>query len=169
MRNVVEGGMNDASPAPSGNPIPYTAEEVAKRFTDLLAAFDFAAELHELGIGQWSPFKRSQAKKQLTAIHIALWHIALERSFPNDAEVFFTHFCTTYPSLLGDKRSAKKLRDLVARYDALVAEKKDTDFTGVADTLVETLGILETDKRRQRLKLSLRIRTVYEFIFQKMI
>jgi hypothetical protein len=161
--------MHDAPAVPAGNPIPYTAEEVTKRFKDLLAAFDFGAELYELGIGQWSPFKRSQAKKQLTAVHIALWHIALERSFPNDADVFFTHFVTTYPSLQGDKRSAKKLRDLVARYDALVAEKKDTDFTGVADTLVEALGIVETDSRRQRLKLSLRIRSVYEFIFQKMI
>lgn len=156
-----------ASPGPL--PIPYTAEEVSRTFADLLATFDYSAELHEFGIGRWSFLKRSQARRLLTAVNIALWHIALERSFPHDAEAFFAHFVATYPPLAGDRRSAKKLRDLVAQFDALVAEKKDTDFTNIADTLITSLGILESDKRRQQLKLSLHIRSVYEFIFEKLI
>lgn len=168
--------MSDVFPAPCGLlaptgplPIPYTAEEVGRTFADLMAAFDFGTELHELGIGRWSFLKRSHARKQLTAVNIALWHIALERSFPNDADAFFTHFVKTYPPLVGDRRSARKLRDLVAQYDALAAEKKDMDFTKIADTLIEALGILESDKRRQQLKLSLHVRSMYEFIFEKLI
>lgn len=168
--------MHDFLPALSGSaaptgplPIPYTAEEVGRTFADLLAAFDYGTELHELGIGRWSFLKRSHAVKLLTAVNIALWHVALERSFPNDADTFFAHFVKTYPPLAGDGRSAKKLRDLVTQYDTLVAEKKDTDFTQVADTLIGALGILESDKRRQQLKLSLHIRSVYEFIFEKLI
>jgi hypothetical protein len=105
-------------------PIPYTAEEVARIFTELLATFNFPLELREIGIGSLSIFKRGQAKKRLTALCIALWHIALEKSFPNDTEAFFSHFRATYPPLVGEKRGARKMRDLLDRYDALVAEKK---------------------------------------------
>ncbi len=156
-----------ASPGPL--PIPYTAEEVGGTFGELLATFDFGAELHELGFGRVRPFKRATARRLLTAISIALWHIALEKSFPNDADAFFSHFTATFPPLVGERRGARKLRDLVAQYDALIAEKKDTDFTRVADTLVEALGIQESDRRSQQLRLSLRIRSMYEVIFNKLI
>lgn len=150
-------------------PIPYTAEEVGRTFADLLATFDFAAELHDLGIGSLSLFKRRQAKKLFTALCIALWHVALGKSFPNDADAFFTHFVATCPSLVGDCRAAKKMRDLVMRYDALVAEKKDGDFTKVADTITKTFKLAPTEQRRQQLKLSLRIRSIYDLIFEKLI
>ncbi|MDL2210184.1 hypothetical protein LJC26_05215 [Desulfovibrio sp. OttesenSCG-928-O18] len=150
-------------------PIPYTAEEVGRTFADLLATFDFAVELHELGIGSLSLFKRRQAKKRFTALCIALWHVALEKSFPNDADAFFTHFVATYPPLVGERRGAKKMRDLVMQYDALVAEKKDGDFTKVADTITETFKLEPAEQRKQQLKLSLRIRSIYDLIFEKLI
>ena len=159
-------------PPPACNgplPIPYTADEVGRTFAELLATVNFGAELRELGIGRLQLVTRIRAKRLLTAVCIALWHVALERSFPNDADAFFAHFLRTYPPLVGDRGGARKLRDLVTRYDALVAEKKDTDFTGVADTLVTDLGIGESDARRQQLKLSLRIRSIYELIFEKLI
>ncbi|MCC8194540.1 MAG: hypothetical protein LIP28_07845 [Deltaproteobacteria bacterium] len=166
----VSSGPSPASP-PSGGPlpIPYTAEEVGRTFADLLATFDFATELHELGIGKLNIAKRAKAKKLLTAVSIVLWHVALEKSFPHDADAFFSHFIATYPRLKGEGRSARKMRDLVARYDALAAEKKDADFTVIADTLVSALHIQEADRRRQQLKLSLRVRSVYELIFEKLI
>lgn len=150
-------------------PIPYTAEKVGRTFAELLATLDFAAELHDLGIGRFNFVKRHTAKRHLLATSIALWHIALERSFPNDAGTFFEQFIATWPPVAGDRSGAKKLRDLVMRYDALMAEKKDTDFTAVADTLVNALDLQETDKRKQQLRLSLQVRGVYELIFEKMI
>lgn len=150
-------------------PIPYTAQEVGRTFAELLATFDFKAEMFGLGIGRFAILKRVTAKRHLTAISIALWHIALEKSFPNNAEAFFSHFTETYPPLMGGKGGAKKLRDLVIHYDALIAKKKDSDFTTVADTLVETLNIAETDKRRQQLRLSLQVRAIFELIFNKLI
>ena len=150
-------------------PIPYTAEEVGRTFADLLATFDFGAELHGLEIGRFNFFKRTRAKQLLTAMSIALWHIALEKSFPQNADGFFFRFHETYPSLVGDGRRAKRLRELVARYDALMTEKKDTDFTKMAETLAEDLEIHENDRRKQHLKLSLRIRAIYDLIFDKLI
>ncbi|GHV53548.1 hypothetical protein FACS1894206_04460 [Deltaproteobacteria bacterium] len=150
-------------------PIPYTADEVGRTFSDLLATFDFGLELHELGIGSLSVFKRRQAKKRFTALCIALWHVAVEKSFPHDAEIFFTHFITTYPPLCGNGGSAKQLRDFVSKYDALVSEKKDADFSHVADNLAESLRLAKTERPKQQLKLSLRIRAMYDLIFAKLI
>ena len=150
-------------------PIPYTAEEVGRTFAALLATFDFAAELRDLGIGALSVFKRGQAKKRLTAVSIALWHVALEKSFPNDAGAFYAHFVATYPPLSAARNSARKLRHLVDEYDALVAEKKDTDFTSVAENLADYFKLDGEERRKQQLKLSLRIRAIYELIFDKLI
>lgn len=157
------------SPADGPLPIPYTAEEVSRTFTHLLASFNFAYELNELGIGSLSIFKRSQAKKRLVALCIALWHIALEKSFPNDTETFFAHFKDTYPPLVGESRGAKKMRDLLERYDTLVAEKKDGDFTRVAEDFIDSFNLVPADRAKLQLKLSLRIRTVYDLIFEKLI
>lgn len=150
-------------------PIPYTAEEVGRTFADLLGTFDFAFELREFGLGSLSIFKRSQARKRLTVLCIALWHVALEKSFPNDAQAFFARFRETYPPLVGEKRGAKKLRDLLDRYDILVSEKRDGDFTRVAEVLMESFSPAPADKVKMQLKLSLRIRSIYDLIFTKLI
>lgn len=159
----------NAVPFTGALPIPYTAEEVGRTFAGLLASFDFGAELQDLGIGALSLFKRGQAKRHLAAISIALWHIALERSFPNDAGVFYAHFMATYPPVSADKRSARKLHGLVTEYDTLISEKKDADFTQVAEKLIEYFKLDSEEHRRLQLKVSLRIRTMYELIFDKLI
>jgi hypothetical protein len=163
--------QEDAAPAALGVsvPIPYTAKEVGRTFTDLLETFDYAAELYDLGVGRLHFFKRAKLKKNLTAISIALWHIALEKSFPKDSDAFFAHFIATYPPISGTGKSARKLRDMVIQYDTLASEKKDTDFTLVADALVRVLNASQEENRWQQLKISLRIRAAYDLIFEKLI
>ncbi|CAK7053735.1 MAG: hypothetical protein DELT_01120 [Desulfovibrio sp.] len=150
-------------------PIPYTAEEVGRTFAELLDTFDFAYELRELGVGSCNVFKRGKAKRHLTALCIALWHIALEKSFPNDAKAFFLHFRQTYPLLTGEKRGAKKLREILDRYDAILCEKKDGDFTRAAEELLDAFTPTVADNAKLQLKLSLHIRTIYDLIFTKLI
>lgn len=150
-------------------PIPYTAEEVARTFTELLGTLTFLPELHDLGISSLHVIKRRRVKRHLAALSIALWHVALEKSFPHDAQIFFTHFRETYPPLLGEKRGTKTLRELVDRYDALVAEKKDGDFTGVAEELINAFSPDPSDRAKLQLRLSLRVRSIYHLIFEKLI
>lgn len=150
-------------------PIPYTASEVGRTFAAVLESFTFAAEMHDIGIGTLSVFKRRNAKKRFTALCITLWRIALEKSFPKDADVFFDHFIATYPPLCGENKSASQMRDLVALYDGLAAEKKDGDFTKLAENMADFFNFPDKDRPRQQLKLSLRIRSLYELIFEKLI
>lgn len=150
-------------------PIPYTAEEVGRTFADLLATFDFAAEMHDLQIGRLNLVKRAKAKRLLTAISIALWHVALQKSFPNDADFFFNHFVETYPPLAGSGRRAKNLRFYVAACDALVGEKKDADFSLVAENLTDAFASQDKSRQSLQLRISLRIRALYDLIFEKLI
>ena len=150
-------------------PIPYTAEEVGRTFADLLDTLDFAAELQDLGISSLRVFKRRQAKKHFRAVCIALWHIALEKSFPNDAEAFFAHFMTTSPLVSAEQKNARKLRAMVETYDALLVEKKDADFTTIAEEITRQFEQGHEEQRRHQLKLSLRIRAIYDLIFDKLI
>ena len=150
-------------------PIPYTADEVGRTFSTLLDTFDFSTELHDLGIGSLSVFKRRKARRHLIAICVCLWRLALERSFPNDAAAFAEHFAATWPPLASGRGSATALRELVAAYSGLMAEKKAADFTVVADYMTQALGNAGEDGRRHQLKLSLRIRSLYETIFNNLI
>jgi len=164
-------GQEDIAPTAPGCPlpIPYTATEVSRTFADLLETFDYAAELYDLGVGRLNFLKRAKIKKHLTAISIALWHIALEKSFPKDSDAFFAHFIATYPPISEAGKKARKLRDMVVQYDTLASEKKDADFTQVADALVRVLNSHQDENRRQQLKISLRIRAAYDLIFEKLI
>ena len=160
----------EASPSLAGPiPVPYTAEEIGRTFAGLLATFEFRQELFELGIGPLRVIKRARVRKLLTALSVALWHVALEKSFPKDADEFFNHFVATYPPLKGEGRSARKFRELVSRYDSLVLEKKDTDFSEVARHIAEDIGFQPADSAKGQLWLSLRIRAAYDLIFEKLI
>lgn len=150
-------------------PIPYTAEEVGRTFSAQLENFDFSEELKDLGIGVLSLIKRSQGTQQFTALSIALWKLALARSFPEDAENFFSYFLENSPLLTGDGKKAKKLRAAVLEYVELLAEKGDMDFSAIADHLVRALKLSGPELPRQRLKTSLRVRALYSFIFDKLI
>lgn len=164
---VAEAQAQDGDAKHAPLPISYAAEDVARTFTELLPTLDFRGEIEELGVGL---FKRGKARKRLTAISISLWHLALERSFPHDASAFAEHFAATSPLLAnGKKKSVRVMREMVAAYDALLAEKKDADFTAVADDMASSLGSVGEDWRRHQLKLSLRIRALYEIIFKNLI
>jgi hypothetical protein len=164
------GRGEDASARPaSPRPIPYTAAEVARTFTAQREALDFSDEIQELGLGRLRFLKRSRAGRQLTALSVALWKLALERSFPADADTFFRHYLETSPLLSGDGKREKRLTADIRTYVELLAAKGDTDFSAVAGHLVSSLGLRQDDFPSLRLRLSLRIRAVYSFIFDKLI
>lgn len=150
-------------------PIPYTAEEVGRLFSAQLENFDFTEELRELGIGPLNVFKRVQGKTQFTALSVALWKLALARSFPGDAEAFFALFLEQSPLFAKGGKKSARLREVVLTYVALLTEKGDADFSVAAEHFARSLKLSGPELPRRRLKLSLRIRALYSFIFDKLI
>ncbi len=147
-------------------PIPYAADEVSRTFQELLQTFDFRYEMKELGIGF---FGRGRARKQFIALCVGLWGLALEKSFPRDAADFFSHFLNSSPLAAGEKKGARRMRELVDGYVALLSVKKETDFSAVADHMVTVLDLGGTGGRSRQLKLALMVRTLYNAIFSRMI
>lgn len=163
--DMAEASSTQSSPSP----VVYTAEEVAQNFESQLACLDFKRDLMEFGIGSLSLFKRRKALQQLTALSISLWKLTLERSFPQDAEVFFQHFLENNPRVTGTAKKAEELRALVQTYVDLLAEKRDADFSIAAQHMADALSLSGADNRSFCLKISLRIRQLYNFIFAKLI
>lgn len=146
----------------------YTAEEVIRQFLSLYNCLDFKAELEELGITRLQFVRRKRALREFRAISITLWGLALQKSFPNDAGDFFAEFRKS-PVLAGDGKETVRLHQRVNIYIDLLAAKRDTDFSPVADYLATVLALDARDVARFRLKLSLIIRNLYVLIFDKLV
>lgn len=147
----------------------YSAEEVVSQFFALYDCFDFKAELLDLGISPLQIRRRKKARREFRAICIALWGVALQKSFPQEAGAFFERFMGTAPFLNGKSKECGRLQNRVNIYVDLMAEKKDTDFLPVAEYLSEVLALNDEDMRRLRLKVSLITRNLYTSIFDRLV
>jgi hypothetical protein len=147
----------------------YSAGEVIEQFLALYACLDFRHELEELGVSRFQFVRRKKALRELKALSIALWGLALQKSFPLDAADFFNQFRSVAPDLAGQGKSPRDMHARVNIYVDLLAGKRDTDFVPVAAYLAEILAINDNDLRRLRLKLSLITRNLYTLIFDKLV
>lgn len=151
----------------AGGPL-YTKEGVLKHFEEVLGSLELKQQIAELGCGMNSFFTKSRSLTEFTAMSIGLWKLALERSFPNEAEDFFTEFLTSSASLGKGKKRAQML-ELVREYDVLFAPQKTDDFTAVAQHMADNLANATADRKALQLRLSLNIRKLYQTIFNHLI
>jgi hypothetical protein len=149
----------------------YSAEEVLRNFEGLLDSFDFKAELPGLGIGggPLQMTRRKKAVRELNALTVGLWHLALLRSFPNDADDFLKRYLATSPRFAGSDKESAKLRARIGIYVDLLKDKRDTDFLPVASYLAEVLALNAEDSASLRLKVSLLTRSLYTWIFDRLV
>jgi hypothetical protein len=147
----------------------YSAGEVIEQFLALYNCLDFRHELEDVGISRFQFARRKKALRELKALSIALWGLALQKSFPLDAADFFSQFRSVAPDLVGQRKSALDMQNRVNIYVDLLAGKRDTDFVPVAAYLAEILALNDNDLRRLRLKLSLITRNLYTLIFDKLV
>ncbi len=147
----------------------YTADEVIRPFLGLYACLDFKAELEDIGVTRMQFLRRKKALREFRAISVALWGLALQKSFPNDAVDFFAEFRDTGPILSGRDAETARMQERVDKYIELLVPKGDTDFSPLADSLAQTLALHARDVARLRLRLALIIRNLYVLIFDKLV
>lgn len=147
----------------------YTADEVIQHFLALYNCMDYKAELEDIGIGRFQFSRRKKALRELRALTIALWGLALQKSFPYDAAAFFHEFCTKSQDLNAKGGASVRLRNRLNIYVDLLTPKKDADFLPVAEYLSDVLALNAEDFLRLRLKLSLIIRNLYMLIFNRLV
>lgn len=147
----------------------YSSEEVLGQFLALYNGMDFKTEIENLGVNRFNASRRKRVQREFQGLSIALWRLALLKSFPNDSERFFQEFIKKSPIMNTHDCSGEEMHLRVSVYIELLEEKKDRDFLPVAGFLANVLALDEDDVERLRLKLSLIIRNLYTRIFTKLV
>ena len=156
---------------PSANvtPASYTSEEVISHFEALLEDTSFSTQLHYLGIKRvpMSP-RRRRARQELQAMFIGLWKLALDSSFPAQADEFFNDFLEKYKQDRPGKW-AEQMCEKIRNYAEMLKTCGDKDFTDIAGHVLNKVNIPQTDCPKASLALALDIRAFYQTIFERLI
>lgn len=160
------------STTPLQNTDPAQFEEVLTRFADMLDHADFGAQLETLGIGRFQFARRKHARQELAAMYVGLWKLALNRSFPAEAdallEKFLTQLCETKSN--SKRRKQEHFVALCREYVHVLQTSGDTNFIQIAVLLCQHLDCHDQDAlRRISLQIALDMRAMYHHIFERLI
>lgn len=149
----------------------YSADDVLGQFLALFKDLDFNSEIRELGIGtgRFQRALRKQAELEFRALTVALWEVALRKSFPEDAARLFQQFRTEFLPTMEAEDVLLDFRDNIDNYARMLQKKGDSDFFPVAERLADRLALATDTPRKLHLKLSLMIRNLYTLIFTKLV
>lgn len=142
-------------------------QEAMDNFSALLADTSFARELELLGIGRFQFLLRKQMIAEFKGLYIALWRLALARSFPGVADAMFSSFLHGYLLKHKDK-AARHIAQRAREYWGMILPGGDSDFTAVARHIISFMEEPE-DNRALTLKVALHIRKIYCFLFERLI
>lgn len=146
----------------------YTKEGVLAHFEGVLETLELKQQITDLGCGMNSFFTKGRSLMEFTAMCVGLWKLALDQSFPDEAEEFFNEFLTSSAALGKGKKRARML-ELIAEYNELFLPKKAADFTGISQHMADSLANASVDRKSLQLKISLLIRKLYQTIFDHLI
>ncbi|MDR2726683.1 MAG: hypothetical protein LBC10_01670 [Deltaproteobacteria bacterium] len=155
--------MHAASLSPA-----YTIEEVVNNFQVLLEHMDFEQELTLAGVGQARFLLRRKLKNEWQILMIALWRLALERSFPHDGQIIFDTFLERHTAGLGANR-AKNFMERVKTYVESLQSHGDTDFMPTGERLLSLIKPAASAAPALQLRVALHIRSLYTLIFDRLI
>ena len=147
---------------------PGVTQVALENFAVLLDDADFTAELELTGVGRFQFLRRRQMMLELRGLYMALWRLALARSFPNDADAMFATFLHGYLTRHPDK-AARQAAERARQYWGMLQPTGDADFHDVARHLTTFSERDEKARRTLTLKLALHIRQVYRCIFDRLI
>lgn len=143
----------------------YTIEQVVDTFVALTATLHYNAELDLLSVPRWRFNKRRKLKRELGALDIALWRLALNRSFPDDHDLIFQSLMERRQKAEGSSKGA----ELVLSYVEKLRPSGDGDFSVVAQHLLHLARRKSELNRSLVLRLALHIRHRYMFFFQNLV
>ncbi|MFV0422013.1 hypothetical protein [Oleidesulfovibrio sp.] len=151
-------------------PLHYSSDEVIRNFTAVLGSYTFVQEMQTLRVGRLQFRKKKKVLREFTALFIALWRIALDKSFPEDAELIFEEFVSRLSNHLNQSsKNTKLLLQQIEVYQTLLDEKRDADFSEVAVFITQQLETDPAEQLKTKHKLALLIRATYTLIFDRLI
>lgn len=143
--------------------------EVAGNFMALLSDFNYADEMELLSISRLNILLRKNLTVEFETLYIALWYNCLKTSFPQTCEEIFQEFVDVH---LPEKYKGAKLHEVTTRirmYIELLGNNAGTDLTPIAHHLLSFLKFDEASQRTYAMKITLHLRKVYTYIFERLI
>jgi hypothetical protein len=147
----------------------FTIDEVVDNFNALLEQTDFEQELAMSGIKRMRFVTRRRMKAEWLAIYIALWRLALDRSFPADGDAIFKTFIEHRIGKIKQARKAELFISHIMEYVEMFRLKGNNDFSLPAEHLTAKLMLSEQEAQSVRMKMILRLRELYKLIFDRLI
>jgi len=148
----------------------YSSDELIRIFAALLESYDFENELAMLALKRHQFLKKRKALREFTALFIALWGLALQKSFPEDRDLVFEEFVNRFSySAKGSNKDVELLLRSIEVYTTLLEKNRDRDFSEVATFITNLLLEDAPHKDKARLKLALAIRAMFKLIFERLI
>ncbi len=143
--------------------------DIANNFMALLSDFNYADEMELLNISRLNLVLRKNLTVEFDTLYIALWYNCLKTSFPENYDEIFQEFMT---KLLPQKYKEAKLHEVETRvrlYIELLGNTAGTDLTPIAHHLLSFLKFDEASQRTYAMKITLHLRKVYTYIFERLI
>lgn len=144
------------------------AQEALDNFHVVLGDYDFSHELELSRVGRLQFLRRRQMLTEWRGLFMALWRVALAKSFPDDADAMFDAFLLSYTRRNPDKVSARTV-ERAREYWAMLAPQGDADFSAVARHISSFFVADDKDLRSIVLRIGLHIRQLYTYIFECLI
>ena len=132
-------------------------QDVANNFMALLSDFNYADEMELLNISKLNLILRKNLSKEFETLYIALWYSCLKTSFPETYEAIFQVF------LKNNLPQKYKL------YIELLGNTASTDLTPITHHLLSFLKFEEETQPAIIMKITLHLRKVYTYIFERLI
>lgn len=144
-------------------------QDVANNFMALLSDFNYADEMELLNISKLNLILRKNLSKEFETLYIALWYSCLKTSFPETYEAIFQVFLKNN---LPQKYKGAKLQEIKNRiqlYIELLGNTASTDLTPITHHLLSFLKFEEETQPAIIMKITLHLRKVYTYIFERLI
>ncbi len=142
-------------------------ENVILNANSMLFDLDLYQELAALHFGFFAWLKKRRMVEEFTTLYVALWRFALDRSFPENSEFLYTSFMRQ-EKLFSKSRKVKSVQKIDFYYSKLT-DKKEHDFSAIAEHLLSFAEVREAKKKAANLKLSLILRAKYQFFFDNLL
>ena len=139
-------------------------QDVANNFTALLSDFDYADEMELLNISRLNFVLRKNLSQEFEVLYIALWYNCLKTY-----EAIFQQFLKYN---LPQKYKSAKLQEITTRiqmYIELMGNNASTDLTPISHHLLSFLKFDEASQRTYEMKITLHLRKVYTYLFERLI
>ena len=144
-------------------------QDVANNFMALLSDFNYADEMELLNISKLNLIVRKNLSKEFETLYIALWYNCLKTSFPENYDAIFQ---TSPDNNLTTKYKGAKLEEIknkIQLYIDSLGNTASTDLTPITNHLLSFLKFDEANQPTYKMKITLHLRKVYTYIFERLI